>query len=127
GGALLRADPGGGKVLYADKAPHPWSPASLTKLMTAYVTLHALKEGRVTPDKLLTVSANAMAQSPSKMGFKTGIKVTVDNALKMMIVKSAHDMADVRGESGSGRRPAVTRVQNRAAQNGAGKPTHLRD
>src|SRR5215470_19987753 len=76
--ALLLVDAESGKVLYAENATRPWHPASVTKLMTAYVTLHAIKDGRVTPDKLLTVSANAMAQQPSKMGFKVGIKVTVD-------------------------------------------------
>src|ERR1700750_2573710 len=66
--ALLLVDAGSGKVLYAEKVGRPWPPASLTKLMTAYVTLHALKEGRITPDTLMTVSPTAMAQSPSKMG-----------------------------------------------------------
>src|SRR5689334_11070027 len=77
GEALLLVDAESGKVLYADNATRPWHPASVTKLMTAYVTLHAIKDGRVTSDKLLTVSANAMAQQPSKMGFKVGIKLTV--------------------------------------------------
>src|SRR5215831_19343512 len=123
--ALLLVDAESGKVLYADKATQPWYPASLTKLMTAYVTLHALKEGRVTPDKLLTVSANAMAQSPSKMGFKTGIKVTVDNALKMMIVKSANDMAVVLAEGVAGSVPGFATEMNRAAQQLGMTQTHF--
>jgi D-alanyl-D-alanine carboxypeptidase len=114
--ALLLVDAESGKVLYADNATRPWHPASVTKLMTAYVILHAIKDGRVTPDKLLTVSANAMAQQPSKMGFKVGIKVTVDNALKMMIVKSANDMAVVLAEGASGSVPAFAAEMNRAAQ-----------
>src|SRR5215469_11408290 len=114
--ALLLVDAESGKVLYADNATRPWYPASLTKLMTAYVTLHALKEGRVTPDTLLTVSPNAMAQQPSKMGFKAGIKVTADNALKMMIVKSANDMAVVLAEGVGGSVPAFADQMNRAAQ-----------
>jgi D-alanyl-D-alanine carboxypeptidase len=116
GEALLLVDADSGKVLYADNATRPWHPASVTKLMTAYVTLHALKDGRVTPDKLLTVSANAMAQQPSKMGFKVGIKLTVDNALKMMIVKSANDIAVVLAEGVSGSVPAFAAEMNRAAQ-----------
>ncbi|MBV9460483.1 MAG: D-alanyl-D-alanine carboxypeptidase, partial [Bradyrhizobium sp.] len=114
--ALLLVDAGSGKVLYAENAARPWHPASLTKLMTAYVTLHALKDGRVTPDTLFTVSPNAMAQSPSKMGFKVGIRVTVDNALKMMIVKSANDMAVVLAEGISGSVPGFASEMNRAAQ-----------
>jgi D-alanyl-D-alanine carboxypeptidase len=114
--ALLLVDAGSGKVIYAENATRPWHPASLTKLMTAYVTLHALKEGRVTPDTLMTVSPNAMAQSPSKMGFKVGIRVTADNALKMMIVKSANDMAVVLAEGISGSVPNFAVEMNRAAQ-----------
>jgi D-alanyl-D-alanine carboxypeptidase len=114
--ALLLVDAGSGKVLYAENATRPWHPASLTKLMTAYVTLHALKEGRITPDTLMTVSSTAMAQSPSKMGFKVGIRVTADNALKMMIVKSANDMAVVLAEGISGSVPNFAVEMNRAAQ-----------
>jgi D-alanyl-D-alanine carboxypeptidase len=123
--ALLLVDAESGKVLYADRATQPWYPASLTKLMTAYVTLHALKEGRVTPDKLLTVSPNALAQSPSKMGFKAGIKVTVDNALKMMIVKSANDMAVVLAEGVAGSVPSFATEMNRAAQQLGMTQTHF--
>ncbi len=91
-----------GKVLFAQNAGHPWYPASVTKLMTAYVTLHAVKEGRVSLDQPLTVSANAVAQSPVKMGFAAGTQVTVDNALKMLMVKSANDIAVVLAEGVGG-------------------------
>ena len=80
-------------MLHAENATYPWYPASTTKLMTIYVTLHAVKEHRITLDTLFTVSRNAVAQAPSKMGFPTGTQVTVDNALKMLMVKSANDMA----------------------------------
>ena len=61
--------------------------------MTAYTTLRAIKEGRLSFNTLLTVSKNAAAQQPTKMGFKVGTTVTVDNALKMLMVKSANDIA----------------------------------
>ena len=93
--ALLLLEADTGKVLEAENATYPWYPASLSKLMTAYVTLKAVKEGRITLDTLLTVSPVAASQSPSKMGFRPGTQVTVDNALKMMLVKSANDMAVV--------------------------------
>jgi D-alanyl-D-alanine carboxypeptidase len=70
--------------------------------MTAYVTLRAVEEGRIALDKPLTVSATAAAQSPVKMGFPPGTIVTVDNALKMLMVKSANDMAVVLAEGVSG-------------------------
>ena len=100
--ALLLVEADSGKVLHAENATHPWHPASVTKLMTAYVTLRAIKDHRLGMDTLLTVSPSAMAQQPSKMGFKVGIQVTVDNALKMMMVKSANDMAVVLAEGVSG-------------------------
>ena len=80
-------------MLHAENATYPWYPASVTKLMTAYTTLRAVKEGRIKFDTLLTVSRNAVAQQPTKMGFKLGTQVTIDNALKMLMVKSANDMA----------------------------------
>src|SRR5436309_15158824 len=100
--ALLVVEGESSKVLYAHNASQPWYPASVTKLMTAYVTLRAVKEGRLTLDQPLTVSANAVAQNPVKMGFHAGTIVTVDNALKMMMVKSANDMAVVLAEGVAG-------------------------
>ena len=91
--AQLLIEASTGKVLHAENATYPWYPASVTKLMTAYTTFRALKEGRLTPDSLLTVTKNAVAQQPTKMGFKLGTKVTVDNAMKMLMVKSANDVA----------------------------------
>ena len=68
--ALLVVEADSGKVLQADNATMPWYPASVTKIMTAYVTLKAVKEGRMTLDTVLTVSPVAASQSPSKMGFR---------------------------------------------------------
>ena len=100
--ALLVIEADSGRVLYAQNAGQAWYPASVTKLMTAYVTLRAVKEGRLSLETPLTVSPNAMAQSPVKMGFAVGTVVTVDNALKMLMVKSANDMAVVLAEGVAG-------------------------
>jgi D-alanyl-D-alanine carboxypeptidase len=100
--ALLLVEADTGKVLRAENATYPWYPASVTKLMTAYVTLHAVKEHRITLDTLFTVSRNAVAQAPTKMGFPVGTQVTVDNALKMLMVKSANDMAVLLAEGVAG-------------------------
>jgi D-alanyl-D-alanine carboxypeptidase len=91
--AQLLIEASTGKVLHAENATYPWYPASVTKLMTAYTTLRAIKEGRIGFNTLLTVSRNAAAQQPTKMGFRAGTTLTVDNALKMLMVKSANDMA----------------------------------
>jgi D-alanyl-D-alanine carboxypeptidase len=97
---LIEADTG--KVLRAENASYPWYPASVTKLMTAYLTLRAVKQQRITMDTLFTVSHNAAAQAPSKMGFPPGTTVTVDNALKMLMVHSANDMAVLLAEGVDG-------------------------
>ncbi len=101
-GASILVEADSGKVLRADNATYPWYPASVTKLMTMYVTLQAVKQRRITFDTLFTVSRNALAQSPTKMGFAVGTQVTVDNALKMMMVKSANDMAVLLAEGVDG-------------------------
>jgi D-alanyl-D-alanine carboxypeptidase len=114
--ALLVVEADTGKVLQADNATMPWYPASVTKLMTAYVTLRAVKDGRLTLDTLLSVSPTAASQAPSKMGFRPGTQVTVDNALKMMLVKSANDMAVVLAEGVGGSIDGFSAQMNQTAQ-----------
>jgi D-alanyl-D-alanine carboxypeptidase len=70
--------------------------------MTAYTTLRAIKAGRISFDTLLTVSRNAASMPPTHMGLRPGTRVTVDNALKMMMVKSANDIAVVIAEGVGG-------------------------
>jgi D-alanyl-D-alanine carboxypeptidase len=91
--ASILIDADSGKVLRAENATYPWYPASTTKLMTLYMTLSALRDHKITLDTLFTVSPTANSQAPTKMGYAVGTQVTVDNALKMMMVKSANDMA----------------------------------
>ena len=122
--ALLLVEADSGKVLQAENATNPWYPASLTKLMTAYVTLKAVKEGRITMDTLFTVSPTAASQSPSKMGFRPGTQVTVDNALKMMMVKSANDMAVVLAEGVGGSIDGFAALMNQNAQRLGMTQTH---
>jgi D-alanyl-D-alanine carboxypeptidase len=114
--ALLVVEADTGKVLEAQNATYPWYPASVTKMMTAYVTLKAVKEGRITLDTLVTVSPVAASQSPSKMGFRPGTQVTVQNALAMMLVKSANDMAVVLAEGVGGSIDGFSALMNQNAQ-----------
>jgi D-alanyl-D-alanine carboxypeptidase len=100
--ALILVDADSGKVLRAENATYPWYPASTTKLMTLYMTLSAIRDHRITFDTLFAVSPNASAQAPVKMGFPVGTQLTVDNAIKMMMVKSANDMAVVLAEGVGG-------------------------
>jgi D-alanyl-D-alanine carboxypeptidase len=100
--SLILVDADSGKVLRAENATYPWYPASTTKLMTLYMVLSAIRDQRITPDTLFTVSPTANEQAPTKMGFPVGTQVTVDNAIKTMMVKSANDMAAVLAEGVGG-------------------------
>jgi D-alanyl-D-alanine carboxypeptidase len=104
-----------GGVLYASEATLPWYPASLTKLMTAYVALDAVRTRKVSLDTPLAVSARAAAAAPSKMGFRPGTLVTLGNALKMLMVKSANDIAVTIAEAISGSVEAFAEDMNAAA------------
>jgi len=120
-GTALAAAPGlvvdvdSGKVLYAERATDPWFPASITKLMTAYVALDMVRSGRASMDKLLTMSEEAAAQPPSKMGFKPGTQITLDNALKIIMVKSANDIAHTIAENLGGSVDGFAAMMNEAS------------
>lgn len=103
-GPAVVFDPQKGSVLYAEDADVLWHPASLTKLMTAYVTFQAIKEGKLKPDDKIACSQHALEQAPSKLGLPVGGEITVDLALKALIVKSANDVAVMLAEAVSGAR-----------------------
>ncbi|MEZ5839190.1 MAG: D-alanyl-D-alanine carboxypeptidase family protein [Hyphomicrobiales bacterium] len=115
-GPTLVFDLQSGEVKSAENALQPWYPASVTKIMTAYVTFRALREGRLKLNSPVIVSQNAASQAPSKMGFKPGTVLTVDNALKMMIVKSANDIAMALGETVGGSEAGFVAEMNSVAR-----------
>jgi D-alanyl-D-alanine carboxypeptidase len=112
----LLLDANSGKVLYAEKATLPWYPASVTKLMTLYTVLREIKEGHIDLNTLITMTPDAAAQQPTKMGFPVGTKLTIDNALKMMMVKSANDVAVAIAEGIGGSIPGFADLMNANAQ-----------
>ncbi|PTW63520.1 D-alanyl-D-alanine carboxypeptidase [Breoghania corrubedonensis] len=114
-----------GKVIEQHDAFHRWYPASLTKLMTAYVTFAALKERRVTMASPVTVSAHAAAQPPSKMGLKPGTQLSLDAAMKVMLVKSANDIAVAVAETIGGSQAGFADVMNRTARRLGMRDTHF--
>ncbi len=113
--ALLLVDVDTGKVISERNSTYPWYPASVTKLMTTYVVLKAVRDHRVNLDSVLKVSPNAVAQNPYKMGFKVGTELTVDNALKMLLVHSPNDIAVVLAEGVSGSIENFAEEMNAAA------------
>lgn len=108
-----------GEVLQHDRAFQRWHPASLTKLMTAYVTFRAVKDGELALNSPIKVSKNSAAEPPSKMGYKAGQVMSLDNALKMMLIKSANDIATAVAENVGGTEKAfVDRMNAEAARLG---------
>ena len=101
-GPALLFDAADGKVLYAEDLDNQWHPASLTKIMTAYLTFEAIKEGKLTLNQKLPVSELATQQPPSKLGVVVGAQILVESALKAVIIKSANDISMVLAEAISG-------------------------
>jgi D-alanyl-D-alanine carboxypeptidase len=112
----LVVDADSGQVLIDNEATAVWYPASLTKLMTVYVALDAVRSGRLTLDTPLVMSLRAARMAPSKMGFRPGTEVTLDNALKMLMVKSPNDVAVMIAEGISGSVEAFADEMNADAQ-----------
>lgn len=103
------------KIYEQQDAFRKWYPASLTKLMTAYTVFRAIKAGQVSLETPVVMSKNAVNQKPSKMPFRVGDRVTLDNALKIMLVKSANDVAVAIGETVGGSEAAFVDRMNAEA------------
>jgi D-alanyl-D-alanine carboxypeptidase len=91
--AELLFEPESGVILHESDAGAARYPASLTKLMTAYLTFEALGGGFIKEDDLITVSAHVAAQPTSRLGLRRGEKITVADALRATLVSSANDAA----------------------------------
>ncbi len=114
-GPALLFDAADGKVLYAEDLDNQWHPASLTKIMTAYVTFQAIKEGKLTLETKITCSELANSQTPSKVGLPVGAEMTVEKGLQALIVKSANDVAVMLAEAVSGTQDAFVERMNATA------------
>ena len=123
-GPALVFEPYNGTVFYAEDPDALWFPASLTKLMTAYVAFEALKAGTVTPDTKLICSKEATEQAPSKLWLKEGESITLNVALKVLIVRSANDVAVMVAEGVAGSQEAFVARMNETAQHLGMTHTH---
>ena len=112
----LLIDAGTGDVLFQEHAMQRWAPASLTKLMTAYVTFHAMRNQQITKNSPVRISEAALEQPPSKIGLPIGTILNIDTALKMIMVKSANDIAHALGEAVAGTEPDFVRLMNSHAR-----------
>lgn len=88
-----------GQVLHAASADTRNFPASLTKMMTLYMTFEALDDGKLSLNQRLPVSARAAGMAPSKLGLKAGERVAVEDCILGLVTKSANDCAVVLAEA----------------------------
>lgn len=105
-----------GQVLEQHDADAPHYPASLTKMMTLYLTFEALRQGRITLDTPMTVSAHAASMPPSKLGLPAGHTIALRDAIQVMTTKSANDMAVVVAETLGGTEDNFARMMTAKAR-----------
>ncbi|WP_338608949.1 D-alanyl-D-alanine carboxypeptidase family protein [Pelagibacterium nitratireducens] len=103
------------EVLYENEAGIPWHPASLTKLMTALIAFEAIETGQASLSTPVITSANALSAAPSKLGLPEGTAITLEDALYILVVKSANDIAVAIGETIAGSEPAFVDMMNARA------------
>jgi D-alanyl-D-alanine carboxypeptidase len=113
--AAIVVDANSGAVLHATSADALRHPASLTKIMTLYMLFERLEAGLLTLDSPLRVSAHAAAQSPTKLGLRDGESITVEQAIKGMVTRSANDAAVVVAENLGGSETEFARQMTRKA------------
>ena len=114
-GAALVFDTTDEHVLYAEDPDSPWYPASLTKMMTAYVAFEAIRDGKSSDDTDVVVSENARKQPPSRLGLKVGTHLTLGDALKALIMRSANDIAVAIAETLGGDEMSFVKQMNQKA------------
>jgi D-alanyl-D-alanine carboxypeptidase len=124
-GPALLFDGASGKVLYHEDQDHQWYPASLTKIMTAYLTFEAIKSGKLALDSKIVCSDAANLQPPSKVGLPVGAEMTVELGLKALIVKSANDVAVMLAEAVAGSEAAFVERMNATAKRLGMTRTHF--
>ncbi len=115
-GPALVFEPYNGTIFYAEDPDAQWYPASLTKLMTAYVAIQAIRDGEITLETPVTCSKKATQQAPTKLWLKEGESITLETALKVLIVKSANDVAVMTAEKVAGSEEAFVARMNEAAK-----------
>ncbi len=124
-GPALLIEPSSGLVLYAEDADLPWRPASLTKLMTAYLTFEAIRDGKLSPEDTVICTQYAQNQPPSRFGMPVGGQLKVDLAVKALIVKSANDVAVMLADKIGGSQENFVELMNKTAKRLGMTNTHF--
>ena len=114
--AALVMDARSGDILYSENADTRLHPASLTKMMTLYIAFEAIRNGEITLDTKVRVSANAADEAPSKLGLKAGQTIALRYLIRAAAVKSANDCATAIGEAIGGSEAGFAKRMNRTAK-----------
>src|SRR5689334_8849724 len=115
-GAWLLIDVNSGQLITGYKIDERVEPASLTKLMTAYIAFEALKQKKIKPEQVVPVSERAWKAVGSRMFIDLKIPVTVDELMRGMIIQSGNDAAVAIAELISGSEEAFAQLMNREAK-----------
>ena len=115
GYAAIVVDGSTGQVLQQVNADQRDYPASLTKMMTLYLTFQGLKSGKLRLDQPMPVSAWAAGKSPTKLGLRAGQTISVQDCILGMITKSANDAATVMAEGIGGNESRFAEMMNAQA------------
>lgn len=105
-----------GKVLWEQNADTRLHPASLTKMLTLYIAFDAIRRGEVSLDDMVTVTSNAAAQPPSRLGLRAGQRISLRHLIRAAAIKSANDAASAIGDHVSGSESAFAARMNRTAK-----------
>lgn len=114
--AVIVIDANKNKVIYEHNADEKTQPASLTKMMTLFLTFQALDQRKIRLNSKITVSQNAASQKPCKLGLKKGDKLTVHDAILAVVTKSANDASVALAEhiAGGSQERFVERMNQKA-------------
>jgi D-alanyl-D-alanine carboxypeptidase (penicillin-binding protein 5/6) len=123
--AYIIEDAQSGQVLASKGLHDQVEPASLTKLMTAYLSFKALSEGRLKPDQMLTVSDKGWRSEGSRMFLDPKKPASVDDLLKGLIVQSGNDAAVTLAEAIGGSEEGFTQIMNAEAKRLGMTNTHF--
>lgn len=105
-----------GKVLHSTNPDALRHPASVTKVMTLYLLFEQLERGNLNLNTQLRVSANAAKQPPSKLGVRPGQTISVEDAIKALVTRSANDIAVAIAENIGGSESAFANMMTRKAR-----------
>jgi D-alanyl-D-alanine carboxypeptidase len=114
--AAIVVDANSGGVLHNTSADSLRHPASLTKIMTLYLLFEQLEAGKLRLDSRLDVSEHASQQAPSKLGLRPGQTISVEDAIRALVTKSANDAAVVVAEALGGDEETFARMMTRKAR-----------